>query len=128
MRRIIDDPNALDTSKVQAARALALLTEEHSGRRSTKESEWLAVREALEQLPVEDRLQFLRAEMGRSPLNYEVISITTGNTTGSYATKQEALEAARPVKDIVVMPYDPEGIAQEPEEMDVADLDAAEAY
>ena len=64
MRRIIDDPKALDTSKVQAARALALLEDQRTAGHTDRASVFLAQRAMLEALPPHDRLAWLREDYG----------------------------------------------------------------
>ncbi len=64
MRRIIDDPKALDTSKVAAARALSLLMDEGKGSQSDEVALWLACRDTIALLPTEEKLRWLLGELG----------------------------------------------------------------
>ena len=64
---IIRDPNALDTSKVQAARVLATLEAERSEGTTDEVALWLARRDAMLTLPPHERLTWLLGEMEELP-------------------------------------------------------------
>jgi hypothetical protein len=63
LEAISRDPKAPASSRVQAARALQEADRAQGG--STKEREWLAMRDALLTIPSEDRLRWLLGEIGK---------------------------------------------------------------
>jgi hypothetical protein len=79
----IRDHGKLDSDRRQAAAALVALRRGERTQEADEEATWIAIRRALEALPPEDRLSFLREQRARARGELGAEAADTGDPEGA---------------------------------------------